>query len=50
MTVSSDFVDEALSACQEHLSSIADKDPNSPLYLSPDDWSQFLQRYYQIVQ
>ena len=27
-----------------------DKDPNSPLYLSPDDWSQFLQRYYQIVQ
>uniref|UniRef100_A0A8C6N2V6 Tubulin tyrosine ligase-like family, member 3 n=1 Tax=Mus spicilegus TaxID=10103 RepID=A0A8C6N2V6_MUSSI len=53
VTVSSDFVDEALSACQEHLSSIAhkdiDKDPNSPLYLSPDDWSQFLQRYYQIV-
>eukprot|EP00073_Rattus_norvegicus_P046030 XP_017448178.1 PREDICTED: tubulin monoglycylase TTLL3 isoform X1 [Rattus norvegicus] len=54
VTVSSDFVDEALSACEEHLSNIAhkdiDKDPNAPLYLSPDDWSLFLQRYYQIVQ
>ncbi|XP_031238750.1 tubulin monoglycylase TTLL3 isoform X4 [Mastomys coucha] len=54
VTVSSDFVDEALCACEEHLSSIAhkdiDKDPNAPLYLSPDDWSLFLQRYYQIVQ
>ncbi|XP_076796364.1 tubulin monoglycylase TTLL3 isoform X2 [Arvicanthis niloticus] len=54
VTVSSDFVDEALSACEEHLSSIAhkdiDKDPNAPLYLDPDGWSLFLQRYYQIVQ
>ncbi|GAB1291151.1 Tubulin monoglycylase TTLL3 [Apodemus speciosus] len=52
-TVSSDFVDEALSACEEHLSSVAhkdiDKDPDAPLYLSPDGWSLFLQRYYQIV-
>lgn len=53
-TVSSEFVDEALSACEEHLSSMAhkdiDKDPDAPLYFSPEGWSTFLQRYYQIVQ
>ncbi|ERE66955.1 tubulin monoglycylase TTLL3 [Cricetulus griseus] len=52
-TVSSEFVDEALSACEEHLSSMAhkdiDKDPDAPLYFSPEGWSTFLQRYYQIV-
>lgn len=52
--VSSEFVDEALSACEEHLSSMAhkdiDKDPDAPLYFSPEGWSDFLQRYYQIVQ
>ncbi|XP_050004343.1 tubulin monoglycylase TTLL3 isoform X2 [Alexandromys fortis] len=51
--VSSEFVDEALSACEEHLSSMAhkdiDKDPDAPLYFSPERWSDFLQRYYQIV-
>lgn len=52
--VSPEFVDEALSACEEHLSSMAhkdiDKDPDAPLYLSPDGWSFFLHRYYQVVQ
>ncbi|KAL6034014.1 hypothetical protein STEG23_008771 [Scotinomys teguina] len=51
--VSPEFVDEALSACEEHLSSMAhkdiDKDPDAPLYFSPEGWSLFLQRYYQIV-
>nr|XP_042129747.1 tubulin monoglycylase TTLL3 isoform X5 [Peromyscus maniculatus bairdii] len=51
--VSPEFVDEALSACEEHLSSMAhkdiDKDPDAPLYLSPDGWSFFLHRYYQVV-
>ncbi|XP_036037217.1 tubulin monoglycylase TTLL3 isoform X3 [Onychomys torridus] len=51
--VSPEFVDEALSACEEHLSSMAhkdiDKDPDAPLYLSPEGWSFFLHRYYQIV-
>ncbi|KAM5281629.1 tubulin monoglycylase TTLL3-like isoform 2-T2 [Ctenodactylus gundi] len=51
--VSPEFVDEALSACQEHLSSIAhrdiDKDTDAPLCLSPEGWALFLQRYYQVV-
>ncbi|XP_051011033.1 tubulin monoglycylase TTLL3 [Acomys russatus] len=53
VTVSPDFVDEALSACEEHLSSMAhkdiDKDPSAPLYFSPEGWSLFLQRYYQVI-
>lgn len=52
--VSSEFVDEALCACEEHLSNLAhldiDKDLEAPLYLSPEGWSLFLQRYYQVVQ
>nr|XP_048294549.1 tubulin monoglycylase TTLL3 isoform X2 [Myodes glareolus] len=51
--VSPEFVDEALSVCEEHLSSMAhkdiDKDPDAPLYFSPEGWSDFLRRYYQIV-
>lgn len=54
VTVSSDLVDEAMSACEEFLNSIAhkdiDKDPSAPLYFSPEGWSLFLQRYYQVIQ
>lgn len=54
VTVSPEFVDEALCACEEHLSNLAhmdiDKGPEAPLYLSPEGWSVFLQRYYQVVQ
>lgn len=54
VTVSPTFVDEALSVCEEHLSSMAhkdiDKDPSAPLYFSPEGWSLFLQSYYQIIQ
>ncbi|KAM9186269.1 tubulin monoglycylase TTLL3-like isoform 1-T1 [Dugong dugon] len=54
VTVSPEFVDEALCACEEHLSNLAhmdiDKDLEAPLYLSPQGWSLFLQRYYQVVQ
>ncbi|XP_042637589.1 tubulin monoglycylase TTLL3 [Orycteropus afer afer] len=53
VTVSPEFVDEALCACEEHLSNLAhmdiDKDLEAPLYLSPEGWSLFLQRYYQVV-
>lgn len=53
MTVSPEFVDEALCVCEEHLSNLAhvdiDKDLEAPLYLSPEGWSLFLQRYYQVV-
>ncbi|XP_059246253.1 tubulin monoglycylase TTLL3 isoform X11 [Mustela nigripes] len=53
VTVSPEFVDEALCACEEHLSNLAhmdiDKDLGAPLYLSPEGWSIFLQRYYQVV-
>ncbi|CAO2606143.1 Tubulin monoglycylase TTLL3 [Lemmus lemmus] len=53
LIVSPEFVEEALSACEEHLSSMAhkdiDKDPDAPLSFSPEGWSDFLQRYYQIV-
>lgn len=49
-----EFVDEALCACQEHLSTLShldiDKDLEAPLYLSPEGWSLFLQHYYQVVQ
>lgn len=51
--VSPEFVDEALCACEEHLSNLAhldiDKNLEAPLYLSPEGWSLFLQRYYQVV-
>lgn len=54
VTVSPEFVDEALCACEEHLNNVAhvdiDKDMEAPLYLSPEGWSHFLQRYYQVVQ
>ncbi|KAM6215289.1 tubulin monoglycylase TTLL3-like isoform 2-T2 [Rhynchocyon petersi] len=53
VTVSPEFVDEALCACEEHLSNLAhtdiDKDLEAPLYLSPEGWSLFLQQYYQVV-
>ncbi|XP_042092493.1 tubulin monoglycylase TTLL3 isoform X2 [Ovis aries] len=51
--VSPEFVDEALCACEEHLNNLAhmdiDKDVEAPLHLSPEGWSLFLQRYYQVV-
>ncbi|XP_036911533.1 tubulin monoglycylase TTLL3 isoform X5 [Sturnira hondurensis] len=51
--VTPEFVDEALHACEEHLSNLAhldiDRDLEAPLYLSPEGWSLFLQRYYQVV-
>ncbi|KAI2528102.1 ARPC4-TTLL3 fusion protein [Homo sapiens] len=51
--VSPEFVDEALCACEEYLSNLAhmdiDKDLEAPLYLTPEGWSLFLQRYYQVV-
>lgn len=54
VAVSPEFVDEALCACKEHLSNLAhtdiDKHLEAPLYLSPEGWSLFLQRYYQVVQ
>ncbi|KAM6162416.1 tubulin monoglycylase TTLL3 isoform 1-T1 [Erethizon dorsatum] len=53
VAVSPEFVDEALCACEEHLGSLAhmdiDKDTEAPLYLSPEGWVLFLQRYYQVV-
>ncbi|XP_057410223.1 tubulin monoglycylase TTLL3 isoform X9 [Balaenoptera acutorostrata] len=53
VTVSPEFVEEALCACEEHLNNLAhvdiDKDMEAPLYLSPEGWSLFLQRYYQVV-
>ncbi|XP_074260911.1 tubulin monoglycylase TTLL3 isoform X6 [Saimiri boliviensis] len=53
VSVSPEFVDEALCACKEYLSNLAhmdiDKDLEAPLYLSPKDWSLFLQHYYQVV-
>nr|KAF6421453.1 tubulin tyrosine ligase like 3 [Molossus molossus] len=52
--VSPEFVDEALCACEEHLSNLAhldiDRDLEAPLSLSPEGWSLFLRRYYQVVQ
>ncbi|EPQ10109.1 Tubulin monoglycylase TTLL3 [Myotis brandtii] len=49
-----EFVDEALCACEEHLNNLAhldiDRDLEAPLFLSPEGWSHFLQRYYQVVQ
>uniref|UniRef100_A0A8C6RBU0 Tubulin tyrosine ligase-like family, member 3 n=1 Tax=Nannospalax galili TaxID=1026970 RepID=A0A8C6RBU0_NANGA len=51
--ISPEFVDEALRACEEHLSSLAhndiDEDPEAPMYLSPEGWTLFLQHYYQVV-
>lgn len=53
-TVTPEFVDKALSVCEEHLSTLAhldiDRDVGVPLYLGPDGWALFLQRYYQVVQ
>lgn len=54
MSVSPEFVDEALCACEEHLNNLAhldiDKDVATPPCLGPEGWSLFLQRYYQVVQ
>lgn len=54
VVVSPEFVDEALCACEEHLSNLAhldiDRDLEAPLFLSPKGWSLFLQHYYQVVQ
>ncbi|XP_042535571.1 tubulin monoglycylase TTLL3 isoform X1 [Dipodomys spectabilis] len=53
LPVTYEFVDEALCACEEHLSILAhkdiDKELEAPLYLSPEGWSIFLHRYYQVV-
>ncbi|XP_032005521.1 tubulin monoglycylase TTLL3 isoform X10 [Hylobates moloch] len=53
VSVSPEFVDEALCVCEEYLSNLAhmdiDKDLEAPLYLTPEGWSVFLQRYYQVV-
>ncbi|XP_073087101.1 tubulin monoglycylase TTLL3 isoform X10 [Manis javanica] len=53
VAVSPEFVDQALCACKEHLSNLAhmdiDKQLEAPLYLSPEGWSLFLQRYYQVI-
>ncbi|XP_030657898.1 tubulin monoglycylase TTLL3 isoform X2 [Nomascus leucogenys] len=53
VSVSPEFVDEALCVCEEYLSNLAhmdiDKDLEAPLYLTPEGWSLFLQRYYQVV-
>ncbi|XP_058534997.1 tubulin monoglycylase TTLL3 isoform X5 [Ochotona princeps] len=52
-TVTPEFVDKALSVCEEHLSTLAhldiDRDVGVPLYLGPDGWALFLQCYYQVV-
>lgn len=54
VSVSPEFVDEALCACEEHLNNLAhldiDKDVATPPCLGPEGWSLFLQRYYQVVQ
>ncbi|XP_063486443.1 tubulin monoglycylase TTLL3 isoform X13 [Symphalangus syndactylus] len=54
VSASPEFVDEALCVCEEYLSNLAhrdiDKDLEAPLYLTPEGWSLFLQRYYQVVQ
>ncbi|XP_045435109.1 tubulin monoglycylase TTLL3 isoform X3 [Pipistrellus kuhlii] len=53
MTVTPEFVDEALCTCEEHLNNLAhldiDRDPEAPLSLSPESRSLFLRRYYQVV-
>ncbi|XP_060036733.1 tubulin monoglycylase TTLL3 isoform X2 [Erinaceus europaeus] len=53
LVVPPQFVEEALRACEAHLSTLAhmdiDKDVVTPLGLSPDGWTVFLQRYYQVV-
>uniref|UniRef100_A0A4W2H2W6 Tubulin tyrosine ligase like 3 n=2 Tax=Bos TaxID=9903 RepID=A0A4W2H2W6_BOBOX len=53
VSVSPEFVDEALCACEEHLNNLAhldiDKDVATPPCLGPEGWSLFLQRYYQVV-
>ncbi|XP_063486452.1 tubulin monoglycylase TTLL3 isoform X23 [Symphalangus syndactylus] len=53
VSASPEFVDEALCVCEEYLSNLAhrdiDKDLEAPLYLTPEGWSLFLQRYYQVV-
>ncbi|XP_045145991.1 tubulin monoglycylase TTLL3 isoform X6 [Echinops telfairi] len=53
MVVSPEFVDEALGACEEHLSTLAhvdiDKSLEAPLCLRPEGWTLFLQHYYRVV-
>ncbi|XP_036595137.1 tubulin monoglycylase TTLL3-like [Trichosurus vulpecula] len=51
--VSSKLIEDALQACEGHLSSLAhediDKTMEPPVYLTQADWALFLQRYYQVV-
>ncbi|XP_072454646.1 tubulin monoglycylase TTLL3 isoform X2 [Notamacropus eugenii] len=51
--VSSKLIEDALQACEGHLSSLAhediDKTMEPPGYLTQADWALFLQRYYQVV-
>ncbi|XP_043830981.1 tubulin monoglycylase TTLL3-like isoform X2 [Dromiciops gliroides] len=51
--VSSKLIEDALQACEGHLSSLAhediDKTMESPGYLTQADWTLFLQHYYQVV-
>ncbi|XP_074054714.1 tubulin monoglycylase TTLL3 isoform X2 [Macrotis lagotis] len=51
--VSSELIEDALQACEDHLSSLAhediDKAVDLPVFLTQADRTLFLQRYYQVV-
>ncbi|XP_068940092.1 tubulin monoglycylase TTLL3 [Petaurus breviceps papuanus] len=51
--VSSKLIEDALQACEGHLSSLAhediDKTMEPPVYLTQANWALFLQRYYQVI-
>ncbi|XP_077187450.1 tubulin monoglycylase TTLL3 [Paroedura picta] len=52
-SLSSQLLETAIRACEEHLSSLRhqdiDKDVESPLLMTKAHWEQFLQGYYQVV-
>ncbi|XP_060094774.1 tubulin tyrosine ligase 3-like [Heteronotia binoei] len=52
-TLSSQLLETAIHACEEHLSSLRhqdiDKEVGSPLQMTKAHWEQFLQGYYQVV-
>ncbi|XP_056660578.1 tubulin monoglycylase TTLL3 isoform X4 [Monodelphis domestica] len=51
--VSSELIEDALQACEDHLSSLAHEDIDKTMepqgYSTHADWTFFLQRYYQVV-
>ncbi|XP_074140075.1 tubulin monoglycylase TTLL3 isoform X3 [Sminthopsis crassicaudata] len=51
--VSSKLIEDALQACEGHLSSLAHEDIDntmeSPMSLTQADWAFFLQQYYQVI-